>query len=69
MRGNFRARTLREAREPQCYPQERPAGVDTLLMTIKATPFESGDLYDCHDLSEFHLTKTTIDFAKLGGHA
>ena len=65
MRGSFRAKPLREAREPQA----RRASVDTLLMTIKATPFESGDLYDCHDLSEFHLTKTTRDFAKLGGHA
>jgi diguanylate cyclase (GGDEF)-like protein len=34
-------------------------------MTIAATPIESVGLYDCHGFSQFRLTNTTRDFAKL----
>ena len=38
-------------------------------MTIVTALRESADLNCCHGLSQFHLTKTKKDFAKLRGYA
>jgi hypothetical protein len=38
-------------------------------MTIGVTPVENVSPQFRHDVFRLHLTKTTRDFAKLGGHA
>ena len=50
-------------------PQVAEAWIEILLMTIVTVLRESADLYECRCFSQFHLTKTTRDFAKLHRYA